>query len=824
MSVFLADIDDYLSPGAACVNPLFSADSSSAAGATATAAPTRRKKRRPTRAPTVAQGGSAFAHHEKANDSSGALLFSEPTIRLELEREEVDNEGESGSIRAQPPTASSRKGIEQEEDKAASVRLSADIADCLACSGCVTTAETVLLREHSAEKYRRLASPDQEEPLISLPPLVITLSPASAAELLRRLLAKEKEEKDAGAQPERLRQQKQLRYFLRKLASILCRQLHASAVLDGTLALQWSLQQSAMEFCDRYQSYQEHHDDDYHQATATATATDPASALVSSSCPALVCLAEKALHNSLPSLSRVKSPLACAGAYLLGEVHGKTDLENGQGNPAQRASRPVRHVAIMPCHDKKLEATRSDVAPTVDLVLTTSEAWELLVESVGTTGAAATEEMRKNPSNCHDHPYLNLESTSTPEQRLRALFQHIEPAAVDAVRVSARSEFTPRRREVISSSWITCAEEEEPANCAAAAPSEGCQPSMPPLTYTSGGYADYIFRYAAQYLFGARVDRVEWRPNNAAAAATAASAAMTKSNSRSTIEGNADREGALQQVQRQRRTTSARVAAARREVLEAALYRHAYQYRRVLLPSVSGDCRKGDLPATAEAVVAILYSCEAEPPDPAVSSPLSPLPHRGEEMTVSTTPVLRFAMAHGFQAMERAIVAAASGSASPEHHLRRYHYVEAMACPSGCVNGGGQIPMGLSGGNTSLSSSRRETPTESRVRITSALRHLPLPVPGAIPLPRASPYEPTDNEDVDHGSDGGSSSLRATESEDGELFRGPAASSHHHCHRRHHYRHPHRREDLLRTSYQAVQPLEFRSGATKGMAVKDMQW
>ena len=47
--------------------------------------------------------------------------------------------------------------------------------------------------------------------------------------------------------------------------------------------------------------------------------------------------------------------------------------------------------------------------------------------------------------------------------------------------------------------------------------------------------------------------------------------------------------------------------------------------------------------------------------------------------------VLRFALAYGFRNIQTVLRKVKQG-------LNNYDYVEVMACPSGCVNGGGQIP------------------------------------------------------------------------------------------------------------------------------------
>ena len=98
----------------------------------------------------------------------------------------------------------------------------------------------------------------------------------------------------------------------------------------------------------------------------------------------------------------------------------------------------------------------------------------------------------------------------------------------------------------------------------------------------------------------------------------------------------------------------------------------------------------------------------------------------------------------------------------------RYHYVEAMACPSGCLNGGGQVLP-----SASASNGFREPPSAVKARVGSASRNL-----------RAVPEPPS-------------------------LLQGSVCEP---------------LNEQLQTTFHAVQPLQLQYGAAKGMAVKDIQW
>ena len=76
--------------------------------------------------------------------------------------------------------------------------------------------------------------------------------------------------------------------------------------------------------------------------------------VLTSACPGWVCYAEKTHPHILPHMSRIKSPQALTGTLL------KTVLSKRLGiRPEQ-----IWHLAVMPCFDKKLEASREELTNT----------------------------------------------------------------------------------------------------------------------------------------------------------------------------------------------------------------------------------------------------------------------------------------------------------------------------------------------------------------------------------------------------------------------------------------------------------------------------
>ena len=209
------------------------------------------------------------------------------------------------------------------------------LADCLACSGCVTSAEAVLVSQQSHHEMLKSLSE------VSSPGLaVVSLSPQSRASLAARYGLS------------LLETTKRLYSFFKRLGFKL--------MLDVTLTRDMALIENGREFVDRYRS--------------GAKSQLP---MLSSACPGWICYAEKT-HGSfiLPYLSCCKSPQQIAGSFF------KQHISAQMGTTAEK----VFHVSIMPCFDKKLEASRQDFydevlrTRDVDYVLTTGEVENLLCE------------------------------------------------------------------------------------------------------------------------------------------------------------------------------------------------------------------------------------------------------------------------------------------------------------------------------------------------------------------------------------------------------------------------------------------------------------
>lgn len=217
------------------------------------------------------------------------------------------------------------------------------LTDCLACSGCVTSAEAILvsLQSHAEvldtlDKYHEMKVPGDEP---SAPCthtknvesdtccgngkiFVASISPQARASLAATYNISER---DAG-------------YMVSQLLSgphgVKSAGKHNSGfawVVDTNAMREASLVAAADEV-DQLQDGQK-------------------KPIITSACPGWICYAEKTHSHILPHLSRLKSPQALTGVLIKSVLAKKYGID----------PKNVWHLAIMPCFDKKLEASRSEL-------------------------------------------------------------------------------------------------------------------------------------------------------------------------------------------------------------------------------------------------------------------------------------------------------------------------------------------------------------------------------------------------------------------------------------------------------------------------------
>ncbi|XP_042293489.1 cytosolic iron-sulfur assembly component 3 [Sceloporus undulatus] len=217
--------------------------------------------------------------------------------------------------------------------------------DCLACSGCITSAESVLITQQSQEELLKVLNANKTSGPASQKLVVVSVSPQSRASLAARF------------QLTPLDTARKLTAFFKRLG--------VNFVFDTTFSRNFSLLESQREFVQRFRR---------------RTEDKKALPMLAAACPGWICYAEKT-HGSfiIPYISTAKSPQQVMGSLVKNHF---AKLQNV--SPDQ-----IYHVTVMPCYDKKLEASRPDFfihehqTREVDCVITTGEVLKLL-EQEGT--------------------------------------------------------------------------------------------------------------------------------------------------------------------------------------------------------------------------------------------------------------------------------------------------------------------------------------------------------------------------------------------------------------------------------------------------------
>ncbi|KAB7498135.1 Cytosolic Fe-S cluster assembly factor NARFL [Armadillidium nasatum] len=212
--------------------------------------------------------------------------------------------------------------------------------DCLACSGCITSAEVVLVNQQSLEQFSKVLNENSHLSDEDKSVIVLSVSTQSVLSIAARynLTPQEGLEKIVG-------------YF---------KSVGVDYVFDVNFARCFSLIEAQKEFAKRYRNSEN-----------DSSLVFP---LLASSCPGWVCYAEKT-HGSfiLPYISKTRSPQQVMGSILKDYWSKKLLLKPNK----------LYHATLMPCFDKKLEASREEFYNSdfdtneVDCVITSVEVEQL---------------------------------------------------------------------------------------------------------------------------------------------------------------------------------------------------------------------------------------------------------------------------------------------------------------------------------------------------------------------------------------------------------------------------------------------------------------
>ncbi|KAK3632801.1 Cytosolic Fe-S cluster assembly factor nar1 [Elasticomyces elasticus] len=215
------------------------------------------------------------------------------------------------------------------------------LTDCLACSGCVTSAEAVLvsLQSHSEvldtlDAHKELQLPQYKQEIHGMTNgdteggkiFVASVSPQTRASLAATYGVSERE---AGNMISQLLSGP---YGLREGGK------HGSGftwVIDTNVMRDVALVSAA---------------DEAQQALDTPSG-ELKKPVLTSACPGWICYAEKTHPHILPHLSKLKSPQALTGTLIKSVLAKKCGVSPNQ----------IWHLAVMPCFDKKLEASRREL-------------------------------------------------------------------------------------------------------------------------------------------------------------------------------------------------------------------------------------------------------------------------------------------------------------------------------------------------------------------------------------------------------------------------------------------------------------------------------
>jgi len=252
-------------------------------------------------------------------------------------------------------------------------KASITLNDCLACSGCVTSAESVLVEMQTYKELEQVIQNNQK--------YAQGIIPGDGAEAVDSGVSEVSKGGDEEDQDTKKKKGPKLvvvsvspqsvaalsvKYGMkstvmaRKMVGFL-KAFGVDKVHDIAMARGFSLLESQAEFLRIFS-----HTEDPHDKAVSLP-------MLASACPGWICYAEKT-HGDfiLPYISSTKSPQQIMGTLVKHFSSNDPDFQ-------KKLPDDIYHVTVMPCLDKKLEASRddfySDIYRTrdVDCVITTSE-------------------------------------------------------------------------------------------------------------------------------------------------------------------------------------------------------------------------------------------------------------------------------------------------------------------------------------------------------------------------------------------------------------------------------------------------------------------
>lgn len=512
MSVFLNNLDDFIAPSLACINP--------------------------------------FVLNRKP-DTDGKPGSVKITLKSDFSSTEYERPKEN--LIREPDLIKTRLSTASKGQKVAAVSLN----DCLACSGCVTSAETVLIQEQSFLKLlERLGDNAKSDEIV-----IMCLSPQSIAsmatfvgtstcDIFLRLATMLKDlgvhyvvdASSAGDVALIEAREEFLRRYQNGRSTLWSKPPHTVAASSESVYLipstgspgdtnlfggnlnEFSSRSADSSLGNRSVGTGSTSNGNVLLEIGTPINGNQSLPMLASQCPGWVCYAEKTQPQSLPFISHTKSPQQIVGAVMKQVIfrsqllpnstaastssssvyHNVENVWSTNASPivsAKAASRNVKSVyivSVQPCFDKKLESSRKDFfhvdtdCQEIDLVLSTTEMWSLIEERANASC------IRKNPNSVTFTSTAAVNAATVDLDVLEGHAMSMAPTEEDKedLTVSAGDYLlnlhpdSPHGRDEIESIFRSYSPDGKAF--VSAVDSNG----------SSGGYLEHIFRFAAERLGG----------------------------------------------------------------------------------------------------------------------------------------------------------------------------------------------------------------------------------------------------------------------------------------------------------------------------------
>ncbi|SNX84528.1 related to Cytosolic Fe-S cluster assembly factor NAR1 [Melanopsichium pennsylvanicum] len=642
----LTDLNDYLGPSQACIKPVQGADTPNH-NVTTTIDPIH---------------PAASASTQIAIDHDGSYYESFPSSST------------SSAVASTKPDDTTQP---KHRTKLETAQIS--LNDCLACSGCVTSAESVLITMQSHQELRRAVTEINASDQPKL--LVASISTQSLASLSANYTFQHHHQQhtspnnpaaqpqtsttSSSSSPQQSKPPLPLPVLLHRISYFLKTVFKFDHVYDTTFARHITLKEHQREFFQRRaNSYNPSNTNTNHHDYTRA----PTLPMLASACPGWICYAEKTHPELLPYISTTKSPQQVAGVIakrflphrigLLSNSHSaQTSSSSIQSTRSSIQSTRIYHVTVMPCYDKKLEASRSDFydeitnTKEVDCALTTGELDKLMLDEnfdICTPVPGEQQALQQSFADLSLEHALNASLNQTALDDSVSVLPHF-PQLLDQPGSSSGGYLFNLMRAVWLD-WISQHWQQFPQSVR----DQAVLPKLDVRVIRTADFTEYVLR--------APTIKSE-------AQSPPSSSSFSSSSSSSSIlfraaqcYGFRNLQNLVRKLQKQTGVRNARGAAARlvdsngnAVVKTGTAGRNRASAARARVRGVGGMIRRGRGVAAVESAFVNK------------SSPLNP-----DSDAIASLSNNQLNTAH-------------------EEEERGYDYVEVMACPSGCVNGGGQI-------------------------------------------------------------------------------------------------------------------------------------